>query len=91
MKLNRNKMDDSSFRGKVHFTIEGKDSARIEAAEETLCAMECPFRIGGETITWGDYCDNCPCYEDGYGSGFWIATEDVEAFKAAWKIAKKVK
>lgn len=91
MKLNRNKMNDSSMRGKVHFTIEDKNAARIEAAEDALCAMECPFRIGGETVIWGDYCDGCPCYEDGFGSGFWIATEDVEAFIAAWKIAKKVK
>ena len=90
MKLNRNKMDDSSMRGKVHFTIEDKNPARIEAAEDALSAMECPFRIGGESVKWGDYCDNCPCYEDGFGSGFWIATEDVEDFKAAWKIVKKV-
>lgn len=91
MKLNRNKMEDSSKRGTVHFTIEDKNPARIEAAENALCDMECPFRIGGESITWGKYCDDCPCFEDGFGSGFWISIEDVEAFIAAWKIAKKVK
>lgn len=37
----------------------------------------------------GDYCDQCPCYDDGYGSGFWIPVEDVPAFKEAYKAAKK--
>ena len=46
-------------------------------------------RGDGLVLTWDNYCDGCPCYNDGFGSGFWIEISEVEAFKAAWKIAKK--
>lgn len=88
MKLKRNKKDDSSRRGWTHFTIEDKNPTRIEAAENALREKQCPFTIGGEIVTWDNYCDGCPCYEDGYGSGFWILNDDVESFIAEWKIVK---
>ena len=52
--------------------------------------METGASVGGEVMTWENYCDGCPCYSDGFGSGFWIDIEDVPAFKASWKIAKKM-
>lgn len=91
MKLQRNSINfGSEYNGKWHFIIEGKDPEAIEAAEDRLCKMETGYIRGdGLVLTWKTYCDGCPCYDDGYGSGFWVPVEEVEAFKAAWKIAKK--
>ncbi|BBC78307.1 Hypothetical protein KNT65_gp186 [Escherichia phage EcS1] len=92
MKLKRNSINlGNEYRGKWYFTIEGNDPEAIEAAEIRLRAMETGSSLGGRDLTWEDYCDGCPCYDDGFGSGFWIEIEEVEAFKAAWKIAKKTK
>lgn len=91
MKLQRNPLNDSERRGTWYFTIEGKNAEAIETAENNLRAMECSFTLGGESVTWDKFCDGCPCFEDGFGSGFWIRIEDVEEFKAAWKKAKAKK
>nr|CAK6597358.1 unknown function [Klebsiella phage vB_Kpn_K2064PH2] len=90
MKLQRESINlGSEYNGKWNFVIMDSDADKIEAVEEALCEMATGFSVGGEEKTWGDYCDQCPCYDDGYGSGFWIPVEDVPAFKEAYKAAKK--
>lgn len=90
MKLQRESINlGSEYNGKWNFVIMDSDADKIEAVEEALCEMATGFSIGGEEETWGDYCDKCPCYDDGYGSGFWIPVEDVPAFKEAYTAAKK--
>ena len=90
MKLQRESINlGSEYNGKLNFVIMDSDSDKIKAVEEALCEMATGFSVGGEEKTWGDYCDQCPCYDDGYGSGFWIPVEDVPAFKEAYKAAKK--
>lgn len=92
MKLQRESIKlGSEYRGKWQFCIYDNNAEELERVEEVLCQMEAPFTMGGETVYWNDYCDNCPCYEDGYGSGFWIPVEDVEEFKKAFKLAKAKK
>ncbi|AIX12231.1 DUF5417 domain-containing protein [Citrobacter phage Moon] len=89
MKLQRQSIKlGSGYRGKWNFCILDNNPEEIERVEEILCGMDTGFSVGGEAKTWNDYCDNCPCYEDGFGSGFWIDVEDVPAFKAAFKLAK---
>lgn len=90
MKLQRESINlGSEYNGKCNFVIMDSDADKIEAVEEALCEMTTGFSVGGEEKTWGDYCDQCHCYEDGYGSGFWIPVEDVPSFKEAYKAAKK--
>lgn len=90
MKLQRESIKlGSEHRGKWLFYIHDDNPEALEAAEDRLRAIECNHTIGSEVVTWDKYCDGCPCYEDGFGSGFWIDVEDVEEFKAAWKKAKK--
>lgn len=90
MKLQRESINlGSEYNGKWNFVIMDSDADKIEAVEEALCEMATGFSVGGEEKTWGDYFDQCPCYDDGYGSGFWIPVEDVTAFKEAYKAAKK--
>lgn len=60
---------------KHYFIIENAQPCELEAVEELLLEM------GWDT-------DRCPCYEDGFGAGFHIEIEEVEAFKADYKIAK---
>ena len=92
MKLQRQSIKlGSGYRGKWNFCILDNNPEEIERVEEILCGMDTGFSVGGEAKTWNDYCDNCPCYEDGFGSGFWIDVEDVPDFKAAFKLAKKDK
>lgn len=92
MKLQRNSIKlGNEYNGKWNFVIMDKNAEVLEAVEDALCEMSTNFTVGGEDKTWGDYCDFCPCYEDGYGSGFWIDVEDVPAFKEAFKIAKAKK
>ncbi|QPI13870.1 hypothetical protein MYO4S_00114 [Serratia phage 4S] len=92
MKLQRQSIKlGSEYRGKWNFVICDKNPEELERVEEILCAMGTNFSIGGEELLWSDYCDHCPCYEDGYGSGFWIHVEDAPAFKEAFKIAKNQK
>lgn len=80
----------SGYRGKWQFCIYDKNPEELERIEEILCKMETgAVRGDGHVYTWKDYCDLCPCYEDGFGSGFWIDIEDVSDFKAAFKLAKK--
>ena len=91
MKLKRQAVKlGNEYNGKWYFIIESNNAELLEAAEDRLCSMETgSVRGDGYVFTWEDYCDGCPCYDDGFGSGFWIEIEDVPAFKAAWKIAKK--
>ena len=84
----------SYFQSKIGEDVDVKPGSEmigaIEAAEDRLREMETgAVRGDGLVLTWDNYCDGCPCYNDGFGSGFWIEISEVEAFKAAWKIAKK--
>ncbi|UPW42346.1 hypothetical protein EBPHNEJP_00048 [Salmonella phage CF-SP2] len=89
MKLQRESIKDSTVKGVWNFCIYDKNPAMIELVEESLCEMEAPFTIEGKTIHWQQFCDMCPCYEDGYGSGFWIPIEYVDDFKKSFKEAKE--
>ena len=79
---------DNSFSGKVaakyllrgnkhHFLIENATAAELEAMDALL----------SET-TFASCCDACPNYNQGYSRGWWIAIEDVPAFKAEYKRLK---
>lgn len=89
MKLQRESIKVERRPGWHLFCIYDSNPELLEAVEQRLCDTQCSFTIGGECVTWDNYCDNCPCYEDGYGSGFCIPVEDVEEFKSAWKKVKK--
>lgn len=90
MKLTRESIKlGTEYNGKWAFCIRGNDADDIERVEEILCEMETGYSVGGVAKTWGDNCDHCPLYDEGFGSGFLIAVEDVPAFKEAWKAAKK--
>lgn len=90
MKLKRESIKLDGYHGeKWYFCIYDDNENKLEDVETRLCAMETPNTA--EHDTWLDYCDQCPCYLDGYGSGFWIPIELVEEFKKAWKIAKSYK
>lgn len=92
MKLQRESIKlGSEYNGKWQFCIYDKNPEAIELVEEILCGMETGASVGGKTEHWHDYCDLCPCYEDGYGSGFWIPVDMVPDFKAAFKLAKAKK
>ncbi|HDS4345642.1 TPA: DUF5417 domain-containing protein [Enterobacter hormaechei subsp. steigerwaltii] len=78
MKIIRNAVTEANpdLRGrKHHFTIEGATAAELEAMDEIL-----------ELAGWEN--DTCPCYEDGFGCGYWIDLSEVDCFKAAYKAAK---
>ena len=67
----------SNHWGRTHyFLIENASAEELEAIEDMLAAK------GWES-------DGCPCYEDGFTSGFHIDIEEVDAFKADYKAAKK--
>ncbi|ELC7036250.1 DUF5417 domain-containing protein [Salmonella enterica] len=89
MKLTRQKTSDmgttdifgqavrSGHWGQKHyFIIENAGPVELEAIEDMLKAA------GWES-------DGCPCYEDGFTSGFHIDIDEVDAFKEAYKEAKK--
>lgn len=89
MKLTRQKTSDmgttdifgqavrSGHWGQKHyFIIENAGAAELEAIEDML------VEAGWES-------DGCPCYEDGFTSGFHIDIDEVDAFKEAYKEAKK--
>ncbi|MEG5932499.1 DUF5417 domain-containing protein [Enterobacter hormaechei] len=61
---------------KHYFLIENAPAEQLEAIEDMLAAA------GWES-------DGCPCYEDGFTSGFHIEIDEVPAFKEAYKAAKK--
>lgn len=88
MKLKRESIKDSEVKGKWYFCIYDKNPEALEAAEDRLAAVLCDHSINNVQMTWGDYCDFCPSYEDGFGSGFWIDIDDVEEFKQAWRSVK---
>ncbi|AHY25223.1 hypothetical protein AVV36_gp187 [Pectobacterium bacteriophage PM2] len=89
MQLKRESINlDSSTNGTWNFCIYDKNPESIEKVENILRSMETLSSVGGIQETWEDYCDKCPCYEDGYGSGFWIPIYMVQEFKDAWKKAK---
>lgn len=78
MKLIRNATTAANpdLRGrKHHFTIENAPAATLEAMDDMLTAAG-----------WSN--DGCPCYDDGFGCGWWIDLSDVDQFKAAYKEAK---
>lgn len=92
MKLQRESIKlGPGYRGKWQFCIYDNNPEELERVEEILCSMDTGFSIGSESVLWSDRCDHCPCYSDGYGSGFWIDVDDVPAFKAAFKLAKAKK
>lgn len=92
MKLQRESINlGSEYRGKWLFYIHDKNPEELERVEDILCTMDTGFSIGGKEKTWHDYCDLCPLYEEGMGSGFMIDIDDVPAFKAAFKLAKAKK
>lgn len=84
----------SEYNGKWHFIIRGNDAVLLEKVEDALSAMTSDFgaRPDGTFYheKWEEYCDGCPCYEDGYSSGYWIPVDMVPEFKDAWKKAKKL-
>ncbi|MGG4735229.1 DUF5417 domain-containing protein [Leclercia adecarboxylata] len=61
---------------KHYFLIENASAEELEAIEDMMIAA------GFDT-------DGCPCYEDGYTSGFHIDLSEIDDFKAAYKEAKK--
>lgn len=78
MKLTRNTTTDANpdLRGRKHyFTIENAPAIVLEAMDEML------VKAGWEN-------DGCPCYDDGFGCGWWIDLSDIADFKAAYKEAK---
>lgn len=86
----------TEYNGKWWFTIDGNNADELEAAQDRLSSMETGshvVRADGslKAERWNDYCDGCPCYEDGHSAGYWIPVDMVDSFKAAWKIAKKTK
>lgn len=78
MKLTRNPTTDANpnLRGEKHyFTVENAPALMLEAMDELL-----------EKAGWEN--DSCPCYDDGFGCGWWIDVEEVAAFKADYKRLK---
>ncbi|QLV95586.1 DUF5417 domain-containing protein (plasmid) [Citrobacter freundii] len=78
MKLIRNATTAANpdLRGrKHHFTIENAPAPTLEAMDNMLTA-----------VGWNN--DGCPCYDDGFGCGWWIDLSEVDQFKAAYKEAK---
>lgn len=78
MKLIRNATTAANpdLRGrKHHFTIENAPAATLEAMDNMLTAAG-----------WNN--DGCPCYDDGFGCGWWIDLSEVDQFKVAYKEAK---
>ncbi|EKQ7213297.1 DUF5417 domain-containing protein [Citrobacter meridianamericanus] len=78
MKLIRNATTAANpdLRGrKHHFTIENAPAAILEAMDNMITAAG-----------WSN--DGCPCYDDGFGCGWWIDLSEVDQFKAAYKEAK---
>lgn len=88
MKLTRQKTSDmgttdifgqavrSGHWGQKHyFIIENAGAVELKAIEDML-----------EAAGWES--DGCPCYEDGFTSGFHIDIEEVDAFKADYKRLK---
>lgn len=88
MKLTRQKTSDmgttdifgktvrSGHWGQKHyFIIENAGPVELEAIEDML-----------EAAGWES--DGCPCYEDGFTSGFHIDIDEVDAFKADYKRLK---
>ncbi|WP_163604177.1 DUF5417 domain-containing protein [Leclercia adecarboxylata] len=62
---------------KHHFLVENATAAELEAMDDLLRETE-----------FGENCDGCPIYDEGYSCGWWIAIEDVPAFKAEYKRLK---
>lgn len=78
MKLTRNPTTEANpdLRGrKHHFIIENAPAAVLEAMDNMLTAAG-----------WDN--DTCPCYDDGFGCGWWIDLSEIDEFKAAYKEAK---
>lgn len=96
MKLVREKTQDCGelskrYRGNVWlFYIHDNDPERLEAVENYMDNKESGDLTETRTPhTWGDDSDHCPCYEDGFGSGYWIDIESVSLFKEHFKEARK--
>ncbi|HBC0018011.1 TPA: DUF5417 domain-containing protein [Enterobacter hormaechei subsp. xiangfangensis] len=71
-----NSLTHRKMRGRtVYFIIENGTEAELNAIENLLYAK-------------GWHSDGCPCYDDGFGCGWWIDFEEVENFRADYKVAK---
>lgn len=86
----------TEYNGKWWFTIEHDDAEELEAIQYKLSSMETGSHVVNKDGSlkaerWNDYCDGCPCYEDGFSAGYWIPVDMVDRFKADWKKAKKAK
>lgn len=90
MKLQRESVNlGSEYRGQWSFSIREKNPATLEAVENELNKIEIGIRGDGRIITWRDYCDLCPLYDEGISSGYMIPVEMVDQFKADFKKVKK--
>lgn len=92
MRLQRESINlGSEYRGQWNFSIRDKSEAALVAVEKALNSIVVGVRGDGREITWHDYCDLCPLYDEGIGCGYMIPVDMVDEFKADFKIAKKVK
>lgn len=88
MKLQRNSIKVQDTRGVWYFTIMDSNPELLEKADMLLRAEETPHY--SDQDDWDGYCDQCSDYNAGEGVGYWIPTDQVEAFKASWKKVKKL-
>lgn len=95
MRLERGTTQDmgelsNRYRGKTWlFYIHDDNPEALEAVEDILCSYQTGYVQDGKDLTWGDDCDGCPCYKDGFGCGFWIDIDQVPLFKQDFREAKK--
>lgn len=92
MKLQRESINlGSEYRGQWSFSIRDKSEDALVAVETALNSIVIGVRGDGRNITWKDYCDLCPVYDEGISCGYMIPVEMVDEFKADFKKAKKLK
>lgn len=92
MKLQRESINlGSEYRGHWSFSIRDNNEEALISVEKALNSIVIGVRGDGRNITWKDYCDLCPLYDEGISSGYMIPVEMVDEFKADFKKAKKMK
>lgn len=92
MKLQRESINlGSEYRGQWSFSIRDNNEEALISVEKALNSIVVGVRGDGREITWRDYCDLCPLYDEGISSGYMIPVEMVDDFKADFKKAKKMK